>query len=230
MKYSSLSCDELVRACGESGETEAWQEFLNRFDKTIVMTVWRIARRFGMRDSGIVKDLVQDTYAKICEQDCRVLREFVPQHQDAFLGLLKVTAASVVHDYFRSRNSDKRGSGQIDSELSAAETFAPVVQRGPDLLERRILMQQIDEALCDLGTVQRDREIFWLHYRQGLTASDIANIAGFGLGAKGVESILHRLRSQLRKRLVEAGAVGGEMAPSQEGTRRQKSLSIGEQQ
>ncbi len=39
MIYSSLSCDELVRACAESGDAEAWQEFVCRFERLIGIVV-----------------------------------------------------------------------------------------------------------------------------------------------------------------------------------------------
>src|SRR4051812_2099089 len=100
MIYSSLSCDELVRACAESGDAEAWQEFVCRFERLIGIVVWRVARRHGENSGTVVEDLVQETYAKICDDDCRLLRGFKPHHQDAFFGMLKVTAANVARDYF----------------------------------------------------------------------------------------------------------------------------------
>lgn len=100
MSYSSLSCDELVRACAESGNAEAWQEFVCRFEKHIKLVIWRVARRWGEDSPTVIQDLVQDTYVKVCADDCRFLRNFKPQHEDAFFGMLKVTAANVARDYF----------------------------------------------------------------------------------------------------------------------------------
>jgi DNA-directed RNA polymerase specialized sigma24 family protein len=40
--------------------------------------------------------------------------------------------------------------------------------------------------------------LFWLYYRQGLTAEEIASMTGAGLTAKGVESALRRVAKWLR--------------------------------
>jgi len=225
MIYRSLSCDELVHACAESGNAEAWQEFVCRFEKLISLVVWRIVRRYGEDNHAVVKDLVQEAYAKICDDDCRLLRDFKAHHEDAFFGMLKVTAANVAHDYVRARDCIKRGSGKADSELNEAEVFVPDPHHtGPDHIERQILLQEIDRILSTISSGERDREIFWLHYRQGLTASDIAKISSYGLTAKGVESILHRLRSQLRARLAEPAMRVGQPRSGAEGIQEEKTL------
>jgi len=203
MKYSSLSCDELVRTCAESRNPEAWAEFVCRFEKPIRIAVWRVAQRYGKNDSALIRDLVQDTFIKICDDNCRLLRHFKPSHQDAFFCMLSVTAANVARDHFRASHSGKRGSGQENFGLDEASIFIVATSSGSDHMERQILLQELDKILCSICSEERDREIFWLHYRQGLAASHIAKIRHYGLTAKGVESILHRLRTQLRGKLAE---------------------------
>jgi DNA-directed RNA polymerase specialized sigma24 family protein len=146
--------------------------------------------------------LVQETFAKVCDDDHRLLRHFTPNHPDAFLGMISITAANVARDYFRAKNAGKRGSGQEDIGLDETNTFV-LGTHGSDYLDRRILLQEVDGILCSICSDGRDREIFWLHYRQGLAASHIAKISHYNLTAKGVESILHRLRLQLRTKLAE---------------------------
>lgn len=228
MDYSSLSCDELVRTCAESGNAEAWEEFVRRFERLIGLVIWGIVRRYGEKNNTIVKDLIQETFAKICDYDCRLLREFKPHHQDAFFGMLRVTAANVTRDHFRARNSSKRGSGKADSELKDPELLV-TPHSGSDHIERRILLEEIDRMLRVVCSNERDREIFWLHHRQGFTASDIAKIGCYALSAKGVESILHRLKSQLRTRLVELAPTANVVSGT-EGVQGGKSLSKGEGQ
>jgi RNA polymerase sigma-70 factor, ECF subfamily len=43
--------------------------------------------------------------------------------------------------------------------------------------------------------------IFWLYYRDGLTARAIAQLPGIRLSVKGVESTIHRLTRRVRLRL-----------------------------
>jgi RNA polymerase sigma-70 factor (ECF subfamily) len=57
-------------------------------------------------------------------------------------------------------------------------------------------MGQIDRCLMKLAAepnFARDYAIFWLYYRQGLTAKAISQLPGIALGTKGVESTLLRL-------------------------------------
>jgi len=203
MPYSSLSVEELVRACSESGNVEAWEEFVRRFRVLIGSVVRRIARRYGEFSDSVVDDLIQDTYLKVCAEDCRLLRNFKPQHPNAFYGMLKKTAANTAYDYFRASHSAKRGAGIAESDLTEVDSFVPDSHAtGPDHIEREILLREIDDILRD-NTGARDREIFWLHSRQGLTAKDIAAIPCYKLTTKGVESTLYRLTCHVREHLVE---------------------------
>ena len=47
----------------------------------------------------------------------------------------------------------------------------------------------------------RDRTIFWLHFRLGMSAHAIARMSTLHLTSKGVESSLRRTLSLLRKAL-----------------------------
>lgn len=223
MNYSSLPCDKLVRACAKSGNAEAWEEFVCRFEKLIITAVWRVARQYGEKDKQIVKDLTQDTFKKICDDDRRLLREFNPHYEDAFFGMLKVTAANIARDYFRARNSEKRGSGKASSELNETKVVVADSRFGPGYMEKQVLLQEIDRMLRSICSLDRDREIFWLHYRHGISASDIAKMNSYGVTAKGVESILFRLRSQLRSKLVHQTSTN-KVLFSPEGIQKRKSF------
>jgi RNA polymerase sigma-70 factor (ECF subfamily) len=215
MLYSSLSAEDLVRLCAETGENEAWQEFVRRFHTVIASSICRIARRRGQVkiNNAVLDDLIQETYLKVCANDFRLLREFRAQHPAAIYAVLKVTAANVAHDYFRAKNTDRRGGGLEEQELSEVEHLvsderrtgsARIERTGSAQVEREILLREIDAILSGVRTPSsaRDREIFWLYYQQGFTAEAIAALAVFNLTTKGVESILHRLQKQVRASLV----------------------------
>jgi hypothetical protein len=53
MSYSSLSAEELVRACSESGNAEAWEEFVRRFRVVIGSAVRRVAYSYGKSNSAV---------------------------------------------------------------------------------------------------------------------------------------------------------------------------------
>jgi RNA polymerase sigma-70 factor (ECF subfamily) len=196
----------LIRACSETGEPEAWEEFIQRYNPVISGVVFRTACRWGEPAHGAIDDLVQETYLKLCANRGQMLRNFEFRHSDSLFGFLKVVAANVVNDHFKSLNTVKRGAGLM-SDGSAEVESIPADQRDQlSLLERGILLDEIDSLLRSRASEpchERDRTIFWLYYRQGLTARQIASISAVGLSAKGVESTILRLTRLVRENLAQ---------------------------
>lgn len=203
-----MSLEELIRACAENGDAGAWEEFVRRFHSLIAAVVLRTARRWGSNSPELVDDLIQDTYLKICSQRELLLREFTPRHPEAFYGYLKVVTSNVVHDYFRARHSQKRGLGIAESSVDDVEFMRKALTGSPNEdVHRNILLKEVDEILRsvlsgDNQTQTRDRTVFWLYYRYGLTAPAIARLPSISLKLKGVESVIHRLTRLVRERLT----------------------------
>ena len=208
MDYSKLSPEQLILACTSTGDAAAWEEFVRRFHKLIAVVVLRIARRWGDTTRQLVDDLVQEIYLKLCADDCKLLRSFQATHEDAFYGYLKVIAVNLTLDHFKALQTAKRG-GLSGSESIDSDDVVSVGVLGPqsdqNVTEQRILMNEIDACLksVEAGTTgERDRMIFWLYYRVGLTAKAIARLPSIGLSTKGVESTLLRLTRLVRKRIA----------------------------
>lgn len=205
MDYAALSAEHLVRACTHSEDTGAWEEFVRRFHRLIATVAWRVAGRWGDVSPQVIDDLVQETYLKLCADNSRILRSFKPNHPDAFYGFLKTVTANLVHDYFKGARSAKRGSGTV--EFAADPQIGPLADSSDAALvvksdEREILLRELDTMLCKLVQnphLERDRRIFWLYYRVGLTAGAIAALPSIGLKVKGVESTIERLTRLLRQ-------------------------------
>ena len=53
---------------------------------------------------------------------------------------------------------------------------------------------------------ERDRMIFWLYFRQGMSTKEIASLPTVGLGAKGVGSVIERLKHCIRERILGAAS------------------------
>jgi RNA polymerase sigma-70 factor (ECF subfamily) len=227
MNYSSMQPEELVRICAEGGHAPEWSEFIRRFHPLITRVAVRTAQIWGESSPSVVDDLVQETYLKLCAEDCRLLRSFQPHQPGAIYGYIKMVTANVVHDHFKASHAAKRGSGR------AAEDVEDIGERArktgarsatdQQTIERSILIQQIDQHLTkSIPSVdlRRNRLIFWLYYRDGLTAKAIASIPGVGLTPKGVESLLLRLT-----RLVRSGLAGfGDEPDAKKGLRRVESF------
>jgi RNA polymerase sigma-70 factor (ECF subfamily) len=201
--YSASSPEEVVRACTQSGDQSAWDEFVRRFQPLIAVIVLRTARRWGETSPQVMDDLIQETYLKLCDDDARLLRMFRPRHPDAVYGYLKVVTANLVHDHFKELSSKKRGGGMKPAceEVLQSESS----NSGSQDVERDVLIREIEAALRSLvqgAQGARDRRIFWLYYRVGLPASAIAALPSIGLSTKGVESTLVRLTRTVREKLA----------------------------
>lgn len=203
--YRSISIEELLARCVDLKEADAWQEFIRRFHCLIASVVLRTSARFGDRSAQVVDDLIQETYLKLCSSDFRILRSFSPTHAGSFLGFIKVIAANVVRDHFKASSALKRALGQFPR---SEDPFADIAGGGagsPIAIEQSVLIQEIQKYLddCTEGPDQdRNRTVFWLYYRAGLSAAAIAAIPSVGLSTKGVESVILRTTRELRLRLT----------------------------
>jgi RNA polymerase sigma-70 factor, ECF subfamily len=205
-RFSSISGEELIRACSESSDSAAWEEFVFRFHRPISLSIIRTAYQWGEAPQQVVDDLVQETYLKLCANKCRLLLEFATRRPEAILAYIKTIAVNVAHDHFKSLHSQKRGSGEVSQVLEDAEPKAATSGLGGQkTIEQEVLLDQINQCLesCSQGQ-DRDRDctIFWLYYQQGMSAKDIAALPAIGLSAKGIESVIFRLTRLVREQLV----------------------------
>ncbi|HEX7424796.1 MAG TPA: sigma-70 family RNA polymerase sigma factor [Terriglobales bacterium] len=207
-RYSEFSSTELVRACAGSKDEGVWAEFIRRFHVVIAAAVLRTARHWGEPSRPQLDDLIQETYLKLCENDSRLLRSFQPRHEDSIYGFLKVVAANVVHDHFKSALAAKRGAGQTEAILEPAHADQKTAGADSfDALSQRLQLEQVDKILRQVTAgkdQERKRTIFWLRHRQGLTASEIAAIPSIGLTTEGVESVLMRLAAMIRGHVMNS--------------------------
>ena len=213
-QYSSLSLKEVVSLCSESGNDEAWEEFVARVGGPLKLMIGRTAALWGNSSRSLVEDLIQATYLKLWEGGIQLLREFMIERPEAVLGYLKKTAANATHDYFKHGGSQTSGGDQAHVSTSevdpALETDAYGSQR---TIALGVFLQEIDELLkrCLAGPDQeRDRTIFWLYFRQGMSTKEIASLPTIGLSAKGVGSVIERLKHSVREQILGGRAESGE--------------------
>ena len=209
-RYASLSLKDIVCLCAGPCDDAAWQEFVLRVGKPISLTIMRTASLWGEPSRPLVEDLVQATYLKLWEDGCRLLRDFAVLHPEAILGYLKKIAANATHDYFKHGHSQSCGGDQ--PHVSTGEVD-PEAGNGVDGSEERIaykvLLDEVDDHLKRSLTgpnQERDRTIFWLYFRQGMSTKEIASLRTIGLGTKGVGSVIERLKHCIREQIIGAGA------------------------
>jgi RNA polymerase sigma-70 factor (ECF subfamily) len=147
---------------------------------------------------AVVDDLVQDTFLRLCADNCRLLRNFVSREPDSILGYLKVIAANVTHDHFRAQTSLKRGGElrRVESDSDETESL-PAMQSHVEAIEIGLQIAEIAgvvQSFAPDALPERDRTIFWLYYRQGFTAREISDIRALGL-----ESSIYRTTNLVRQ-------------------------------
>lgn len=206
LDFRSAPSEELIAACIAKNDESAWVEFVRRFRPLISTVVLRTARNWGEPIPGQLDDLIQDTFMKLCADDCRLLRNFHSAHPSAIFGFLKVITANVVHDHFKASHAVKRGAGGLPTSLQDHERNEPFAttaspRDNSSRMEHSILMQEIDRYLVQKVApteLTRSRRIFWLYYRCGLSARAISALPHIDLTTKGVESTILRLNRLVR--------------------------------
>ena len=209
-RYSSCRSKDVVCLCAGPCDDEAWEEFVSRVGKPISLTIMRTARLWGQAFQSVVEDLVQVTYVKLWEDGCRLLRDFAVQHPEAILGYLKKTAANVTHDYFKHGHTQSSGGANPHVSTSDVDPEAgKEIDGSQERIAFAVFLNEIDEHLKHSLTgpdQERDRMIFWLYFRQGMSTKEIASLPTIGLGAKGVGSVIERLKHGIREQILGAGS------------------------
>jgi RNA polymerase sigma-70 factor, ECF subfamily len=205
-RYSSLSLKDVVCLCAGPCDDEAWEEFVSRVGKPISLSIMRTASLWGEPSRSLVEDLIQVTYLKLWEDSCRLLRDFAIQHPDAILGYLKKTAANATHDYFKHGRSQSSGGDKPHVSTSDVDPEAgKEVHGSQEKIAFQVFLNEIDDHLKRRLTgpdQERDRMIFWLYFRQGMSTKEIASLPTIGLGAKGVGSVIERLKHCIREQIL----------------------------
>ncbi len=205
-RYAALSLKDIVRLCADQPNDEVWVEFVSRVGKSISLTVLRTASLWGDPSTSLVEDLVQLTYLKLWEDKCRLLRNFSVQHPEAVLAYLKKTAANTTHDYFKHVRSHSSGGNNTHLSTSDVDPEAGKEDSGSEeRIAFGLFLKELDEHLkhCLSGPDQeRDRTIFWLYYRQGMSSKEIASITTIGLSPKGVGSAIDRVKHAIREQII----------------------------
>jgi RNA polymerase sigma-70 factor (ECF subfamily) len=205
LNVTPIVANRLARICAYSAQAPEWEQFVRLVTPVVALAARRVSAVWGDTSIATVNEIVQEVFLKLCEDDRRILREFEDRGNDSFLKLLRMITASVGTDHFRRMRAEKRGgrahSVPLEPHISADDVSD---DRATAAVEWPSLIAQLDGLLTlyPKTVSKRDRNLFWLYYRQGLTADAISRIPAIGLSAKGVESALLRLTRLLRDTII----------------------------
>jgi RNA polymerase sigma factor (sigma-70 family) len=191
-----VSLAELWKNCRKNADNaRAWEQLFACLLPILSSVVSRVIYRFGDRNYADLDDLLQDISLKIFQRTKSA--SDLPEDDRVLTAYFKVLAANTARDWARSRFADKRNSDATVSLEDKMELLKNTLGAKASA-EREALLCQVDDLL---KATPRDRSVFWLHYRHGLTAAEIAAIPAVGLSVKGVESLIHRMTTDLRSKV-----------------------------
>jgi RNA polymerase sigma-70 factor (ECF subfamily) len=198
---AEIPANKLVRICAYSVNAPEWEQFVRAVTPTVLLSARRIGEGWGDSSPATVQEILQEVFVKLCEDDRRVMREYEDRGLESFFKLIRLVTTSVAIDHFRRLRADKRGGRSNTLVLdSAAQPLDILDFKATQSVELPSLIAQLDGLLrlYPDRVSSRDRNLFWLHYRQGMPAEAISRVPAIGLSAKGVESALLRLTRLLR--------------------------------
>jgi hypothetical protein len=134
-------------------------------------------------------------------------RLVVVRHPEAILGYIKKMAANATHDYFRHGHSQSSGGDKPHISIADVEPEAgQEVHGSQEKIAFGVFLNEVDQYLKRGFTEpdhERDRMIFWLYFRQGMSTKDIASLPTIGLSTKGVGgSVIERLKHCIREQML----------------------------
>lgn len=197
MRYISESTLTVLQLGLESDAPESWDAFF-RDTKALVAAYIIQTLRFSRNRRQLVEDLSQEVYVSLCKDHGASLRRFRSKQPEAIAAYLRAVVSSVVIDYMRAGSALKRDTRKT---ISMPETNQLLVDKEANDPDRETLWIDIDRCLRASRDIDaRDRQIFLLYYRKGLTSRAISNCPALRLTQKGVESTILRLTRHLRNR------------------------------
>ena len=191
MDYGKLSTQELIDRCIARDE-RAWEEFLCLFGKHLDRTCAMWIRRHGRQSSkDLIEELKQNTYLRLCQNDCRALRSYQGTHERSIYSFLAKTVSWVVPDYYRDEGN-RLEPAELDPDLPSPDSMK-------NLGLIREVFECLDRTVGEEPEGKRNIAMLKLFYWHGYSAREIAELCG--LQTRKVENILLRLISILRRNM-----------------------------
>jgi RNA polymerase sigma-70 factor, ECF subfamily len=184
MTSSESDIDQQLIASARSGDLEAFNQIVDRYQALVFRVCYRI-----LGDSGRAEDATQDTFIK-------AYSAFDQYHGGSFKSWIMRIATNRCYDMIRSER--RRPAASLDAQPVESEptwSTEPVTENPDSFASRSQLSEHLERALQELSYEQRTAVIlFDIH---GYRYEEIAEITGTSLGT--VKSRLSRGRIRLRE-------------------------------
>jgi RNA polymerase sigma factor (sigma-70 family) len=174
------------------GDKQAFRELVDSYQDKVYNTIYGF-----VRNSDDSLDLCQDVFVE-------VFRSFHSFRGDCGLSTwIYRIAVNKAINYTRKKKSSSflfsSGSSSVKNTVENHTELADSGSHPSEILENRELGDQLQKALSTLPDNQRIA--FLLHKTEDLTYAEIAGIMKISLSS--VESLIHRARKNLQKKLLK---------------------------
>lgn len=221
MDLKNLSNTQLVKRCaGAPHDEQAWREFYERFDEHLRLIILRECRQKSLtqnaaRFAALYNDLVQETYLKLVQKNCKALREYQAPAETAIYTYLAIIARNAVRGYVTRENAKKRRANLVSLNTPVTDTqedgdlqlidILPASEPGPDdNIDKESERRELDLLLNKIVTGKsknRDLLIFKLHYFEAFSPEQMAEHCGIPLSAKRISNIITEIKQQIAEAL-----------------------------
>ncbi len=189
----------------ETNEADGWDTVVGTHDLWLRRRVREGMRRMGLRPRpDEVGESVQEIYCRLLQGGPRRLRRLSGIGRSGVLTYLGRVADSVLVDEIRAARAAKRRGGASShlARMCVQRFDLPDADPEGALLEserRRTLIRHLLDLADREGLTRRDVRILWLAVVEDWRSRDLAR--AFELKPRYVDTLLHRVRRQLRGRL-----------------------------
>lgn len=203
MNKTDWTDEELVSRC-VAGDARAWKAMIDRYSRLVAHVVRQTLRsRLRSCAEEDVNDIVEDVYAHLVADDCRVLRNFrAPFNLKSWLA---VSAARKALDFCKRRRPqmslDEKARGDADHS-----TIGDLIE-GEELTERRHTARDVREAFEQAPLNPKERIILSMYFFDNCSYSEIAAVAG--VPENSIGPTIHRALDKVEEVLRRKGIVPG---------------------
>lgn len=180
----------------ETSDESAWEALVREARDPIMGALRRALAAWSRPASDLVDDLTQETFLRLCSARGAALRGLRGNSPQELVGYLSAVAHNIACDYARNRMAIKRGKWQAVASL---REDLPMQSDVVAEVEKRLFYRKVQRCIESAEASARDRAIFWLYFRDGLTSRAIAEVKALGLAPKGVESAILRMLKNIRE-------------------------------
>jgi RNA polymerase sigma-70 factor (ECF subfamily) len=188
-KKHDLEFEQKLLARINDGDREAFAELVRLFQKKIFALAYGFFRN---RDDAL--EIVQETFMRVYEK----IDSYRPDH--SLQSWIYRVAHNLCVDYYRKYAKKRKleeGFDRVPERQTASDDNCQANW------ESRQVAEAIDRAVENLSL--RQKEVFFLKYRQGMKLQQVAEIMAISLGT--VKALQHRALKRIRRE-VASGAGG----------------------